>query len=94
MPTRLGNPCVRNELATMIKGPIDIGIGSVIGAHCLILPNVTIGDGASIGAGCVVNFHVPKGGMVRAEQSHLLNKKRDVDRIKEMALRIYDERGC
>ena len=62
----LGNPCVRNELATMIKGPIDIGIGSVIGAHCLILPNVTIGDGASIGAGCIVNFNVPKGGMVRA----------------------------
>ncbi len=89
----LGNPTTRNELETMIAGPIDIGIGSVIGAHCLILPNVTIGDGASIGAGCIINFNVPEGGMVRSARSQLLDRRRNVNSIKEMALRIYEEHG-
>jgi acetyltransferase-like isoleucine patch superfamily enzyme len=38
---------------------VRIGAGSFIGAHSVILPNVTIGKGCVIGAGSVVTRNVP-----------------------------------
>lgn len=42
-----------------VNGPILIKKNAKIGAHCIILPNVTIGMNAFIGAGTIVNRNVP-----------------------------------
>ena len=86
----LGNPCTPADYTTIIKGPVTIGLGTMIGAHVVILPNVHIGEGASIGSGCLVWKDIPDGGMVRAPKSILMDKKRDFNRIKELAVRVYE----
>lgn len=52
----------RTDLPMLQQGfssaPIHIGSDVWIGAHCVILPGVTIGDGAVIAAGSVVNKDV------------------------------------
>lgn len=42
-----------------VNKPVIIGNNVWIGAHCIILPGVTIGDGAVVGAGSVVTKSVP-----------------------------------
>ncbi|OYT89681.1 MAG: acetyltransferase [Burkholderiales bacterium PBB6] len=39
---------------------VHIGAGTLLGAHCTILPNVTIGKGCIIGANSVVNRDIPE----------------------------------
>jgi len=41
------------------NGPVEIGRGSWIGAHAVILDGVRIGEGAVVAAGAVVADHVP-----------------------------------
>ena len=41
--------------------PVIIGDNVWIGAHCIVLPGVTIGDGAVIGAGSLVTRDIPAG---------------------------------
>lgn len=51
---------VSNRINTSDQGrPITIGDDVWIGAHCLILPGVTIGNGSIIAAGSVVRGEVP-----------------------------------
>jgi len=46
----LTNPTIPNTYKSMKKGRVIINEHSIIGAGCVILPNVNIGEGASIGA--------------------------------------------
>jgi acetyltransferase-like isoleucine patch superfamily enzyme len=41
------------------KGKVHIKKNARIGAHCVILPNITIGQNAIIGAGAVVTRDIP-----------------------------------
>lgn len=77
----------------MLRGPVTIGLGALVGAHSVILPNVDIGDGASIGAMAVVAKSVPHGGIARASAAAVVHpeKKRDVEMMRAMALEF---RGC
>lgn len=86
----LGNPCTPPDYTTIIKGPVTIGLGTMVGAHVVILPNVTIGEGASIGSGCVIARDVPNGGVVRMAPPILKDRRRDHIRIKAFAVRVYE----
>ncbi len=88
----LGNPCTPPEYTTIIKGPVRIGLGTMIGAHCVILPNVTIGIGASIGAGCIIAWEIPDGGYVRAALGRVKDRRRDFERIKALAVRVLENK--
>ncbi len=88
----LGGPTTPREYTTQIVGPVSIGTGTMIGAHCVILPNVRIGVGASIGAGCVVGDSVDDGGIVRAPPSRLSRNRRDASKIAEMANKIQEQK--
>lgn len=91
---RLGGAFVPAEHAEVIKGPVTVGPGTLVGAHCVILPNVAIGIGASIGSGCVVAQDVPDGGMLRAPRAVLLDRRRDAGRIRAMAEAVLREKGA
>lgn len=77
-------------------GPIEVGACSLIGAHCVILPQVKIGDGASIGSHCTIWRDVPEGGIMRMPKSELKDERRDVATIKREAAFILEdaERMC
>lgn len=78
------------EYSAQIEGPITIGFGTVIGTHVVILPKVDIGRGAAVGAGSVVSFDIPDGGIVRPAQTQLISRRRDVDKIMKMGLRLLE----
>ena len=86
----LGCPETPAEYTTPIKGPVTFGIASMVGAHCVVLPNVRVGDAASIGCGCIVWKDVPAGAMVRSKVTTILEKKRDVQVIKGLAVRVLE----
>ncbi len=86
----LGGPTTPSEYTTQIVGPVSIGTGTMIGAHCVILPGVTIGVGASIGAGCIVGQNLPDGGIVRAPLTRRSHYRRDYEKIQAMADKIQE----
>jgi acetyltransferase-like isoleucine patch superfamily enzyme len=43
---------------TVVTKPVSIGSDVWLGAHCMILPGVTVGEGAVVGAGSVVTRDV------------------------------------
>ncbi len=84
----LNNPMPPQEFVSTIKGPVTIGTGTLVGAHCVVLPNVTIGDGASIGSGCVVYRQVPDGGVLRMPAAILQLQRRDYKAITALAAQV------
>ncbi len=89
----LGGPTTPSEYTTQIVGPVSIGTGTMIGAHCVILPGVTIGVGASVGAGCIVGQNLPDGWIMRAVKSRLrLDRRRDYKAIQAMADKIQEQK--
>jgi acetyltransferase-like isoleucine patch superfamily enzyme len=55
-----------------IAAPVAIGDDVWIGAHCVILPGVTIGNGAVVTAGAVVNKDVPERAIVGGVPTKLI----------------------
>jgi len=55
--------------AQRVKRHPTVGNGVVIGAHAVVLGNITIGDGAKVGSGSVVVQPVPEGATVVGVQS-------------------------
>ncbi len=86
----LGGPTTPREYTTQIVGPVSIGTGTMIGAHCVILPGLEIGIGASVGAGSVISGSIPNGGVVRA--STLRVSRRDHAAIQAMADKIQEQK--
>lgn len=87
----LSNPLPPQQYVTTISGPVTVGVGTLVGTHCVILPNVTIGDGASIGSGCLVYHDVPDGGILRAPQCVLSERRRDYKGILKLADQVLRE---
>jgi acetyltransferase-like isoleucine patch superfamily enzyme len=86
----LGCPETPDIYCTRIKGPITFGVGAMIGAHSVVLPNVHVGDGASAGCGCVISNDLPAGGIMRAAPSVVYARRRNWQKIKELALRVLE----
>jgi acetyltransferase-like isoleucine patch superfamily enzyme len=61
--------------------PVIIGDNVWIGAHCLVLPGVTIGDGAVIGAGSIVTRSVPAGAVAYGSPARVARMINGADRI-------------
>ena len=51
----LTNPTIPNQYKNIKSGRIKIGKHSIIGASCVILPDVVIGEGVSVGAMSLIN---------------------------------------
>lgn len=62
----LNNPTVPEQFTKSITGDVFFGIGSLVGAHSVVLPNTIIGDGASIGAFSLVRGTVGEGDILVA----------------------------
>ena len=60
----LNGPMVPHGYVKTISAPVTVQEAVVVGAHCVILPGVTIGKGASIGAGCVIANAIETGAVV------------------------------
>ncbi len=88
----LGGPTTPSEYTTQIVGPVSIGTGTMIGAHCVILPNVQIGRGSSIGANCIVAQSTPDGAIIRSVPSRLSDDRRDYFAIQAMADKIQEQK--
>jgi dTDP-4-amino-4,6-dideoxy-D-glucose acyltransferase len=60
----LNNPTVPASFTRTISGNITFGIGCLVGAHSVVLPNSIIGDGASIGAFTLIHSSIAAGDVV------------------------------
>lgn len=58
--------------ATSVKEPVIIHDDVWIGAHCVIMPGITIGQGAVVGAGAVVTKDVEPHAIVAGVPARLL----------------------
>lgn len=55
--------------------PPRIGKNVLIGAHALVLGDISIGDGAKIGAGCVCLIDVPENATIVGNPGVIISKK-------------------
>jgi galactoside O-acetyltransferase len=60
----ISNPTVEEDMQANIFGPVTFEEGVVVGAHCVVLPNVVIGYGSSIGANLVLHRSIEAGKIV------------------------------
>ncbi len=77
MSTNHGIPAGRGRIfdAPNVPEPVRIGEDVWIGAHCMILPGVTIGEGAVVGAGSVVTKPVEPFAIVAGVPARLIRKR-------------------
>jgi acetyltransferase-like isoleucine patch superfamily enzyme len=57
------------------KGPVEIGAGSWIGAHAVILDGVQVGEGAVVAAGAVVADDVPAFAVVAGVPARMIRER-------------------
>jgi dTDP-4-amino-4,6-dideoxy-D-glucose acyltransferase len=55
----LYGPTIPEELRETLDAPVSVGARVVVGAHCILLPGVTIGEGAAVAAASLVKADVP-----------------------------------
>jgi len=55
-------------------GKIVIGANSIIGSHCIILPNTEVGDNCIVGAGSVVRGKIPNDSVVIGNPAKIVMK--------------------
>ncbi len=60
----ISNPTVEEDMQANIFGPVTFEEGVVVGAHCVVLPNVVIGYGTSIGANLVLHRSIEPGKII------------------------------
>lgn len=85
----LTNPTVPSDMAVIVRGPVEVGFGVVVGAHSMILPNVVIGDGASIGGHALVMRNVEPGSICVPRSGALrITGHRDVDEIRRRGAEV------
>jgi len=85
----LSNPTVPVTARKLVKGPVTLGIGVLVGSHCVILPKVTIGAGASIGSQSIVYKNITEGSICTSGAKTMdITDKRDVKVIKAAAAKL------
>lgn len=61
---KLNGPMVPPEFVKTISAPVILQEASLIGAHSVILPGVTVGRGASVGALCLIYRSIEPGAII------------------------------
>lgn len=81
----LNNPTVPERFKRVIAGGVRFGIGCIVGAHTLILPNASLGDGCSVGAFALVDRPIAEGEIVISTAARLEGRGyRDVEHIRAL----------
>jgi acetyltransferase-like isoleucine patch superfamily enzyme len=69
------NPTVPDRFKRVSTGKIHIKKHSILGAGCIVLPNVTIEMGCSIYAQCLITSDCVELGVYRGNPAKLINKR-------------------
>jgi acetyltransferase-like isoleucine patch superfamily enzyme len=83
----LSSSTVPERFKRTITGDVNFGVGCIVGAHSVVLPNSVIEDGASIGAFALVKGLVPEGAVVVATERNQLRVTGNRDAARIRALR-------
>jgi acetyltransferase-like isoleucine patch superfamily enzyme len=78
-----GNPTIDNKFRNNEIGKVKLEKFAIIGANCVILPNVIIGEGATIGAGSIITKDVKPWTVI-------MNSRFVGNRSKEEVLKNYE----
>ena len=79
-----GNPTIDNQFRNNKVGKVKLEKFSIIGANCVIFPNVIIGEGATIGAGSIVTKDIKP-------WTVMMNSRFVGNRNKEEVLKNYEK---
>jgi galactoside O-acetyltransferase len=79
-----GNPTIDNRFRNNEVGRVKLEKFSIVGANCVIFPNVTVGEGATIGAGSIVTKDVKP-------WTIMMNSRFVGNRNKEEVLKNYEK---
>lgn len=71
------NPTVPQEFTNVFHGPVIVEKHAIIGASCIVLPNVRIGYGAAVGAFSLVNRDVDRLTMVSGVPAKFMKARKD-----------------
>jgi len=63
-----------------LAGGAFVGEGTLLGAGCMVLPEITIGKWATIGAGAVVTKDVPDYAVVYGNPAKIIKYNKDYER--------------
>ena len=90
----LNNPTVPDEFKQVIRGDVLFGIGSLIGAQCVVLPGTSVGDGTSVGALSLIRGSLPDGQILVSAAATGLHLKgtRDAAAIRALAAAVVEQR--
>ena len=69
----------KNERVGYVRGAVEIGDYSFIGASAIIFPGVKIGRGCVIAAGAVVNKDIPDFSIASGNPAKIIGKTSDLD---------------
>lgn len=69
------NPTVPDEWTGVTDAAIHLGRHALIGAHCVVLPGVTIGEGAAVGAMSLVNRSLEPWGIYAGRPARFLRPR-------------------
>lgn len=84
----ISNPTVEEDMQANIFGPVTFEEGVVIGAHCVVLPNVVVGYGTSVGANLVIHKSLEAGKIVASRHGRPeVIGERDIVKIAELVER-------
>jgi len=93
----LSSSAVPKSLVRTIEGDVELGTGSIVGAHSLLLPDTFIREGASIGAQCIVHGDVPRGAVIvnKGAKGKIVGKRdwRRIVDLAELLLKNNDVKG-
>jgi galactoside O-acetyltransferase len=84
----LSNPLVPTQHTNPKKGDITLGEGSLVGAHCVVLPGASLGDFATVGALCIVNAPREAGEVIVAGAACRTIHKRNVEALRQRVAQI------
>lgn len=84
---KMNNGCIK-----MWGGCIKIGNNVMIGAKCIILPNVEIGDNVVIGAGSIVTKDIPSNMVAAGSPAKVIGKTSDlIEKCKRRKNSYFDD---
>jgi len=78
---KLNGPTVPEEFLATISASVIIREASIIGAHTVILPGVTVGKGASIGSLCLIFRNIESAAIIVSSSVNVIKGKRDLEQI-------------
>lgn len=91
----LTNPMLPEEITNIFGGKVILEKHSIIGAGCVVFPNVTIGEGTAIGAMSLVNKSTDTWGIyVGIPIRKLKDRKRDLLKLEMEYIKTRSREGA